>query len=343
MPSNNNVKKYLLIIGKILILLMVAIGAMRSGSPASYFDPFGILLVLVGGVVLVVISFPGTEILRAFRHAAGGSGSDADLGNSAHFWEAAGRGFWILGGLCSVLSMIMGFVGMSKVEFTSMSVLITMLVRALLSIFYGGLLAVICFVPCWKLQGILQSLLSESGMERGEKLASIERPARRFGSVFGGVLFLAAPVATARMIGMDFVTLWTVFIPPLMVVLGGTLALILFMGGNTKRLTTSAAFAGMGLLACLMGFIQMLYGMTDPGPQGIGNVAGALAFILTSCFTALLGMVLIGAPLEDRAIRTGKTGAPSAFSRVAWYVFPLLSLIFLILVFNMIILPLPPS
>ena len=134
-----------------------------------------------------------------------------------------------------------------------------------------------------------------------------------------------------------------VYRPSLLVVLGGTLALILFMGGNNTRLTPSAAFAGMGLIGSLMGFIQMLHGMTDPGPQGIGHVAGALAFILFSCFTALLGMALIGAPLEDRAIRIGRVGAPSAFSRVSWYVFPLLSLIFLVVVFIKIIVPLPPA
>jgi hypothetical protein len=87
----------------------------------------------------------------------------------------------------------------------------------------------------------------------------------------------------------------------------------------------------------------MLHGMTDPSPRGIGKVAWALAFILASCFTALLGMAIIGAPLEDRVIRIGRVTGPSAFSRVSWYVFPLLSLIFLVLVYTMIILPLPPA
>ena len=36
-----------------------------------------------------------------------------------------------------------------------------------------------------------------------------------------------------------------------------------------------------------------------------------------------------------------RVDAPSAFNRVSWYVFPLLSLIFLILVYSMIVLPLP--
>ena len=340
MSSTNSGKRFLLIAGKILILLIVAIGVLQSGTPAGYIDPYGFLFVLVGGVALLMISFPGAEIWRAFRHAARGSGSDAEIGNSVHFWESAGRSFWILGGLSSVLSIIIGFVGLRTVEVAGLSAIIPILIRPLLSIFYGSLLAVICFVPCWKLQGILQSRSSAPNPGRNEMPISIGRPRWRFGLVLGYVLFLAALVSTSQ-IQINLSDLWPVCKPSLFVVLGGALALMLFMGGNNIRLTPSAAFAGMGLIGSLMGFIQMLIGMTDPSPQGIGHVAGALAFVLFSCFTALLGMALIGAPLEDRAIRTRQACRPSAFSRVAWYVFPLLSLIYLVLVFNMIILPLP--
>jgi flagellar motor component MotA len=341
MSSTNSGKRYLLIAGRILILLIVAIGALQSGTPASYLDPYGFLFVLVGGVALLMISFPGAEIWRAFRHAAGGSGNDAEIRSSAHFWEAAGRGFWILGGLSSVLSIVIGFVGMRTVQVASISAVIPILIRPLLSTFYGILLAVICFVPCWKLLGILQSRPSAPNPERNETSIPIGRMAWRFGTVLGYVLFLSALVWTSHM--LLNLQLWPVYRPSLLIVLGGTLALILFRGGNNTRLTPSAAFAGMGLIGSLMGFIQMLYGMTDPGPHGIGNVAGAMAFILFSCFTALLGMALIGAPLEDRAIRIGRVSAPSAFSRVSWYAFPLLSLIFLVLVFINIIVPLPSS
>jgi flagellar motor component MotA len=340
MSSTNSGKRYLSIAGRILILLFVVIGALQSGTPASYIDPYGFLFVLVGGVALLMISFPGAEIWRAFRHAAGGSGNDAEIRNSAHFWEAAGRGFWILGGLSSVLSMITGFAAMRTEEFAGISRVIPILIRPLLSTFYGSLLAVICFVPCWKLLGILQSRPSMPNPERSETPISIGRPGWRFGTVFGYVLFLAALVWTSRML-LNLSEPWSVYRPPLLVVMGGALALILFMGGKNTRLTPSAAFAGMGLIGSLMGFIQMLIGMTDPRPQGIGHVAGAVAFVLFACFTSLLGMALIGAPLEDRAIRTGRVSAPSAFSRVCWYVFPLLSLIFLILVFINIIIPLP--
>ncbi len=343
MSSKNPGKKFLLIVGRILILLIALIGAVKSGTPASYYDPYGFFFVLIGGVALMMISFPGAEIWRAFRHAAGDSGDDAEIRNSAHFWEAAGRGFWILGGLSSVLSIVVSFAAMKSENAVGMSAIIPMLIRPLLSTFYGILLAVICFVPCWKLMGKLQSRLSGPVAERSNPQVLYGRSGWGFGTLVGYGLFLAALVSTVRLPNVSLSGVGIACIPSFLVVLGGTLALMLFMGGNNTRLTPSTAFAGMGLIGCLMGFIQILHGMTDPSPRGIGRVAGAIAFIIASCFTAHLGMAIIGAPWEDRAIRTGRVEAPSAFSRVSWYVFPLLSLIFLVLIYSMIVLPLPPA
>jgi len=343
MSSTNTSQRLILIVGRILLLLIVVVGALKFGTPASYMDPYGLFFVLVSGVALAMISFPGTEIWHAFRHAAGRLSSDAELRNSIHFWEAAGRSFWILGGLHSILSMIIGFAGMATAETTGLPAILPILIRSLLSTFYGCLLAVVCFVPCWKLMGKLQSLRSTQSAENSRATVSRERVGWGFQTVIGYVLFLTALVVTIRLPNLSLSGVLIACIPSFLVVLGGALALILFMGGNNPRLTPSAAFAGMGLIGSLMGFIQMLHGMTNPGPQGIGQVASALAFILSSCFIGLLGTALLGAPLEDRAVRTGVVDAPSAFSRVSWYVFPLLSLIFLVLVFNMIILPLPAA
>jgi hypothetical protein len=344
MSSTKPNRKYWSIAGRILLLLIVLAGAVQSGTPASYFDRYGFLFVLVGGIALMLISFPGAEIGRAFRHAAGASCSDAEMKGSACFWEAAGRGFWLLGGLSSVLSLIFGFIGLRTMQTASMSSLMPILIRPLLSIFYGSLLAVICLIPCWKLLGILQSRASTPVSAQREAPTSAGNRGWRFGAIFGYVLFVAALMATSRvLLSLSLIELWSVFRPALLVVVGGSFVLILFMGGGNTRLTPSSAFACMGLIGSLMGFIQMLHGMTVPSPIGIARVAGALAFILFSCCTALLGMALVGAPMEDRAIRMGQAGAPSAFSRVSWYVFPLLSLIFVVLVFNMMITPLPPA
>jgi flagellar motor component MotA len=343
MSSTTPGKRILIIVGRILFLLIVALGLLKAGTPASYYDRYGFFIVLVGGMALVLISFSGSEILQAFRHAAGGSGTEAEIRNSTHFWEAAGRGFWILGGLSSVLSIMTSFAAMKSEETAGMSAIVPMLIRTLLSTFYGCLLAAICFVACWKLMGKLQRRVSASNADPGETSVSFNHTGSGFWTVIGYVLFLAALIPTVRLPNVSLPGLGLVCMPAFFVVLGGTMALMLFVGGNSTRLTPSTAFAGMGLIGSLMGFIQMLHGMTDPTPRGIGQVAGALAIILGACFTALLGMAAIGAPLEDRAIRKGYIGTLSAFSRVSWYVFPLLSLIFLILVYTMIILPLPPA
>jgi len=172
---------------------------------------------------------------------------------------------------------------------------------------------------------------------------SISRPGWRFGAAIGYVLFfsvltsfLTSAILKLRLPGL----LWNGYRPGMLLVLGGAIALMLFMGGSNSGSTLSTAFAGIGLIAFLMGWIQVLFGMTDSSPHGIAQVAGAIAFILSSSFTALLGIVLVSAPLEDRAIRTERVAAPSAFSRVSWYIFPLLALIFVILVFDIIVTPL---
>jgi hypothetical protein len=70
-----------------------------------------------------------------------------------------------------------------------------------------------------------------------------------------------------------------------------------------------------------------------------GQNSSDVALILSSCFFALLGMVLVGAPLEDLAVKKPQSGRRSPMSRVAWYVFPLVALIFVVIAFVMVITP----
>ncbi len=330
-------KKYLLIPAWILVLAIVALGVIQSGNPANLVDPSGLLFVLVGGIALLMISFPGTEIRRALRDAAGAPGDEADIRKSALFWEAAGRGFWILGVLRSMVHLVMFFGSMATQETAPLQLFIKALAQYLLATLYGMLLAAICFIPYWKLMGKLQSGPLVTAAE--QRPASIGRPGWRFGVAVGYVLFLALFVLCFLKLPM-LAGLLTALKPAVLVVLGGTIALMLFMRGANSAPMPSTAFAAMGLIGSLIGTIQMLFGMSE-GMQGIGHAAGAFAFLLSSCLTALLGMVLVGAPLEDRAIRTGRVAAPSAFSRVAWYVFPLLALIFLVPMIFQLIAPLP--
>jgi flagellar motor component MotA len=335
MSSMGTTKKFLLIPVWILILAIVALGVIQSGNPANLIDPSGFLFVLVGGIALAMISFPGAEIWRALRDAVGTPGNEADIRGSAFFWEAAGRGFWILGVVRSILHLVMFFLSLRTQESGSMQWIIKEMAQYLLATLYGILLAVICFIPCWKLMGRLQSRPLVPTTE--QRPMFIGRSGWRVGGVVGYVLFFASLVLCFLKVHID-AGLLIALKPAVFVVLGGAIALMLFTRGANVVPSPSAAFAVMGLIGSLLGIIQMLFGMSE-GAEGIAQVAGAFAFLISSCLTALFGMVLVGVPLEDRAVRTGRVAAPSAFSRAAWYVFPLLALIFLVLMATRLIVP----
>ncbi len=309
-------RKILLVPIWILVLAILALGMIQSGNPANLVDPSGFLFVVVGGTALAMISFPVAEMRRALRDAGGTSANEADIRGSAFFWEAAGRGFWITGVLCSILHLMMFFCTLGAVQYGTWQLIIRGLSQSLVPTLYGILLAAICFIACWKLTGKPGSRpLAPAGEQ---KPMSMGRSGWRFGVVFGYALFfslliwcfLKLPQPTLLLMGLK---------PALLMVAGGTIALMLFMRGAKSRPMLSSALAAMGIIGFLVGSIQMQ-----------GHVAGAFGFLLSSCLTPLLGMVLVGAPWEDRAIRTGRVATPSTFSRVAWYVFPLWALIFLL-------------
>jgi flagellar motor component MotA len=332
-----------LLVGKILFLVIFAAVIVRSyfmTSRASFVDPYGFLFVLAGGMALTMISFPGAEILRALRHAAGASGNDAEIRSSVHFWEAAGRGFWILGVLRSVLNLIIGFTSLA-IEQNGLQLIMNKMAHSLLAVFYGLLLAVICLIPCWKLKEKLQGRPGMPNLERGDR--PTDSFGLRFGTIIGYVIFLSVIFPTIFNFSVPAYMWWPSYRPSLLIVLGGAIAIMLFTGKTNSGPTVSTALSGMGFVGVLMGCIQMMFGIASfsgtGGPEGVAEVAGALMLILSSCMTALLAMVLLGAPLEDHAIRTGSVPAPSGFSRISWYVFPLLATIFQVLAFIMIITP----
>jgi TonB family protein len=352
MLSTSSRNSRLLILGKIVILVIIAAAVIRSyfmTTPASFVDPYGFAFVLVGGVALAMISFAGTGIGRTLLHSVGVPGNDAEIRHSALFWEAAARSFWMLGGLGSILNLMICFIGLKTVKFHGIGEIIDALVRrSLLATVYGIVLAVICLIPYWKLMGKLQSQPSLPNAEPGETTGSVGRFGRIFGAVIGYVLFLSALASIP--FDFSFPKLWSVMTdiihsPALLVVLGGALVLMLFSGEANSGRTMSTSFAAMGLIGCLMGCIQVLFGITSFSisgkPVDIAGVANGCVFTVCCCFAALMGMMLVGAPLADRAIRTKHIAAPSASSRLSWYGFPALTLILAPLIAAAITTPLP--
>ncbi len=124
--------------------------------------------------------------------------------------------------------------------------------------------------------------------------------------------------------------------PAILVVFGGAIALALFMGAGAGARALTLGFAMTGLIGLLMGLIQALFGFVHTNIQ---EIAAALAFIISASLFALLGLVVVAAPLEDREVMEGRRERPGPLSRMFWIVFPLLSFIFLLLTFIMVITP----
>lgn len=196
--------------------------------------------------------------------------------------------------------------------------------------------------------GKLQDRPSLPNAESGEPPVSIMRTGRILGIVLGYALFLMVLVSIP--FGLSFPRLWSVMpdivhSPSLLFVLGSALVLMLLSGEANSGRTTSAFFAALGLIGCLMGCIQVLFGIASfsrsGNPVAVGDVANGISFILCACFAALAGILLVGAPLADHAIRTGRIAAPSASTRLSWYGFPFLTLLLMPLIVAAMTTPLP--
>lgn len=331
------------VLGILLLLACAATGVLQLGSPGHAVDPAGFLFVLAGGIFLAGISYPIDDIRGALSDAASAAGPESSPQNAAHFWEAAGRGFWILGVLCGLLTLKMGFVALAK-ESSNLYMITDTMARSLAVALFGFLLAMICYIPRWKIAGESRCRMPPPESSQVPATGLFHR--RRFGVVIAYILFVLVLAAflVFHIVQLDLPQMiWMGYRPGLLFVLGGSIALMLFMGRAGSGSMLSAAFAAMGFVGCLIGSIQMLHSTTIIGPQGIAQLARALAFVLSSCSTALLGMALVGAPLEDREVRAGRRTGPSVFSRVSWYVFPLIALMFAVLVYVMLVTPMTPA
>ncbi len=335
MSPDNPEKKGILLLGKILCLLALVSAALWSRRAAMYIDPYGLLFVMIGGVAGALMTFSGREIRKAFSHAYGASGGAFELHRSALFWEAAARNFWILG----VLRSILGFVSSLGSLSAGIASLTSGLADSLLATFYGMILTVICYVPCWKLHVQVRHERPHEGPVMAGLPAASEIGNWTLSHFAGYGLFaaiLGATILRPPVTGIGASITWIVYWPSLLVVWGSTLGLLLFMGNGTRHAVISPAFAITGMIGSLIGFIQVLWGVSA---GKIEDISAALTFILSSCFAALIGMFLLGGPLEDRAAIGSGEIARTPLNRAAWFVFPLLALVMLVAVFVIIVTP----
>jgi len=338
MPTEKSNKSLYFILGRILVLAVIAAAIAFSGKFSGFMNVRGLFFVLAGSVTLALASFSIPEIGAAFKHAAGAPGETAAVRKSMAFWEAAARNAWMTGVLGTILNFIVAICTLSG----GIGEVATRMAMSFLATVYGMVLAVICAVPAWKLGEILRSQAARNIPQTASNPTPAEAKSLRFENAIGYLLFLVVVswMVFKPVLGMAHLNFspfdWIIHWPSLLVVLGGTLALVLFVGSAGAGRILTPAFAITGLIGSLMGFIQVLLGFAS---RQISLVSAGITFVIASCFIAMLGMMLVGAPLEDRMIKTGRMDKPSGLSRAAVYVFPLLALIFLVVALVLVITP----
>jgi hypothetical protein len=320
-----------------LVAAAFIFAVIASGLFSGLMNRAGLLYLVFGSVAAAFMGFSRQEIGSAFRHGAGRSGPAADLGRSAHFWEAAARNAWILGVLGSAINFAIAL-GSESGGIADVS---NRMIQSFVVTLYGLVLAVLCLIPAMKIAGKVENgRSSEKELATGD---SRPAPARTFviERVAAYVSFAAVLVLTALPqvqghpqngnlpIGKVMLH-W----PAILVVFGGAVALALFMGAGARAWTLG--FAMTGLIGLLLGLIQALFGFVH---TNIREISTALAFIISASSFALLGLVAVAAPLEDREIMEGRRERPGPLSRMFWVIFPLLTFLFLIATFIMVITP----
>ncbi len=309
--------KLMIIVGKILYIVVIvffAAAGVFSGEFKMAADGSSLIFMLAGGAAMALMSFSLREVGTAFKHAFGVS-SDVDkeeLKISAYFWESMARNLLMLG----VLGTVIKFVIMLKVPSSSIGGFAFGTAVAFLTTLYGVILAALCAVPALVLR---KKLNNEPRGPQPLPEAGKSQPVR-WENIVGYLLFIAVMVWTVR-------DAYEVFFhwPSLLVVVGWALALLLLLGDAAAGHSVTVSFAFTGLMGIFFGLVRLLNGIGG----SIQSVAAGITFSLLSCAFAILGMILAGMPMEDRAFKAGKNSKGAVLSRIAWYGFPVLA-IFLI-------------
>lgn len=312
------------------------IAVVASGLFTGLFSRAGLLYLVFGSVAAAFMGFTRQEIGAACRDAAGRGGRPDELARSAYFWEAAARNAWILGALGSAFNFALVMGGQSG----GIADISHRMIQSFVVTLYGLILAVILLVPAMKIAGLAE----KAGLAGEAPSAGAARPvASRFFSVervagYVGFAVLLVLTALPRIRGASDVTIppakALLHGPAVLVVLGGAIALALFAGAGGRAWTLG--FATTGLIALLTGLIQALFGFVHTNIQ---EIAAAIAFIVSASVFALLGLVAVASPQEDLEVMRGGRRGAGPISRMLWVLLPLLTFIFLVLTFVMVVTP----
>ncbi len=264
----------------------------------------GFLFELLGVTAASLMAFGAHELRRAAR-------------TSAIFWEGAARNAWMVGALAALLFFVRGLGDSSR----GLAQVARDMALAFLPAVYGLALAGLCAVRALRL-----------------RMAGAEAPPNETPRVSTGDHWLGAALLTVLVVWMVVrsplggpwrFAPWEVLLhwPAVLVVAGAAVLVVIMAGAELRGRIGVAALALAGTLASLGGLVLVLLGFAD---QNLPRVVSGLSSILTACFVALVAMLAIANPIEDRRMRLG--GSPFPINHTAWILFPVATLLFLVIV-----------
>ncbi len=115
-------------------------------------------------------------------------------------------------------------------------------------------------------------------------------------------------------------SVWMLHWPAVLVLLGTFVGIGLIGGARAREDAASVALAGAGTVTALTGLFQALLGVAR---ADIVMVSGGISFLVTACFTTLLGLALVTFPGDDRREHLDVPSGIPVATRIAWVLFPL--------------------
>jgi hypothetical protein len=283
-----------------------------------------LLFVLLGVSALLLTTFAASALRTALLRAA-------------LFWETAARAAWTTG----VLGTVVFFVSVLSGPSEGLEVAATNLALSFVPSVYGFALAVGFLALAFRTATTGDPTPPAVAIEG----ASPGREGRRDSALdpwLGRALFavlVAWPFVQARLAATDSrlaASIWMFYWPAVLVLLGTVLAIRLIGGVKLRERASSVALAGAGALCALAGLVRALLGMAA---QDIAGVSSGISFLVTTCFTTLVGLAIVTFSADDRnRLRHEMNGAVVA-ARIAWVVFPLVTVGLMVIVLIMIVTP----
>ncbi len=289
-------------------------------------------IVTAGIAALLLVSFSARDIARALIGAFSRPATREAAQRAARVWEAAARSAWVL----SALIAIAGFASIVSSDPGGVDRFLGAVGEGAAGVAWGVVLTALLALPALRLSRLAEGAAdSDAATTGGPRPPGGGRWERLLGYFLFALLAALPFLASGGQSGSGAAR-WILHGPAWLMVCGGALALALYLGETSRGGSFTSGFAAAGLIGGILGLTEALHGFLT---IRIEDVAGGLAFAISSCCAALVGLAALGLPLEDRSFVEDAGSMKSAATRWAWYGYPLFALLVLVITVLLVMVP----